>query len=180
MPNIRMRIVDDNDQDVALGETGEFLLSGLTVTKGYVNNPEATREAFLGGWYRTGDVGLCKDGRVSIVDWKKELVKYKGMQVAPAELGGFLISHPKILDAAVIGIHSEVWETEVPRAYVVAKPDDAPSASEIAEFMKMNLAIHKQLRGGVELVDVIPKSPSGKILRKDLRSRSPAGRKYKL
>jgi len=102
-----------------------------------------------------------------IVDRKKELIKYKGMQVAPAELEAHLLSHPDIQDAAVIGVD---WGgTEAPRAYVVA---DRTTISEegIKGFVKEHMAPYKQLRGGVVFIDVIPKSPSGKILRKDLRA----------
>lgn len=98
----------------------------------------------------------------------KELIKYKGLQVAPAELEALLLSHPKILDAAVIGVDSPSEHTEVPRAYVVADKSQI-SEAEIKEFVKGNVAPYKQLRGGVVFMEAIPKSPSGKILRKDLR-----------
>jgi 4-coumarate--CoA ligase len=101
------------------------------------------------------------------VDRKKELIKYKGLQVAPAELEALLLSHPDILDAAVIGVE---WQgTEAPRAYVVADHKKI-SAENIVDFVKKNVTSHKQLRGGVIFLDAIPKSPSGKILRKDLRA----------
>lgn len=101
-------------------------------------------------------------------DRKKELIKYKGLQVAPAELEAVLISHPRIQDAGVIGVYDEELATEVPRAYVVADKD-VVSAEDIKEFVKSRLASHKQLRGGVVFMTAIPKSPSGKILRKELR-----------
>ena len=170
--NMRARIVDDDDKDVKVGEPGEMILQGPAVTKGYQNNIEATKAAFLDGWYRTGDVGFWKDGKIYIVDRKKELIKYKGLQVAPAELEALLISHPKILDAAVIGVQSKEHETEIPRAYVVPKQDDVPSEEELKNFVKENLALHKQLRGGVVFIGEIPKSVSGKILRKELRKRT--------
>jgi 4-coumarate--CoA ligase len=116
-----------------------------------------------------------------IVDRKKELIKYKGNQVAPAELEALLISHPNINDAAVIGIQDDSQATEVPRAYVVKKPDTEVTAKEVADFVKNNLASHKQLRGGVVFVDEIPKSPSGKILRREIReSAKKEGLKAKL
>ena len=96
----------------------------------------------------------------------QELIKYKGLQVAPAELEALLISHPQIQDAAVIGVEAE--GTEVPRAYVVADPKEI-SEQQIKNFVKENVAQYKQLRGGVVFMDAIPKSPAGKILRKDLR-----------
>ena len=164
------RLVDDEDGDVREGERGEVVLRGKSVMMGYFENERATREAFLDGmWYRTGDVGVWRDGKLWVVDRKKELIKYKAMQVAPAELEAMLISHDGIVDAAVIGVWDERLQTEVPRAYVVAKRGDAPSAGEIMAFIKDNMATHKQLRGGVIFLDEIPKSASGKILRKTLR-----------
>jgi 4-coumarate--CoA ligase len=109
-----------------------------------------------------------RDGLFYIVDRKKELIKYKGLQVAPAELEALLLNHADILDAAVIGIDTEDGTNEVPRAYVVADAKKI-SGQQIAEYVKRNVASHKQLRGGVVFLDAIPKSPSGKILRKDLR-----------
>jgi acyl-CoA synthetase (AMP-forming)/AMP-acid ligase II len=116
---------------------------------------------------------MWKNGLVYIVDRKKELIKYKGTGVAPAELEALLISHPKVNDAAVIGVPDPTESSnEVPRAYIVAKPGTKVSADEVKAFVKENLASYKQLRGGVLFVDEIPKSPSGKILRKDLRERA--------
>lgn len=112
-------------------------------------------------------------------DRKKELIKYKGLQVAPAELEAVLISHPQILDAGVIGVYDEQECTEVPRAYVVADKT-VVSARDIQDFVKSRLASHKQVRGGVEFVAAIPKSPSGKILRKDLRAMANSTPKAKL
>ena len=170
--NMRARIMDDDDQDVKVEDPGEVVLKGPTVTKGYHDNPEATRGAFLDGWYRTGDVGLWRDGKIYIVDRKKELIKYKGMQVAPAELEALLISHPKVHDVGVIGVYTKELETELPRAYIVPKAGDVPSEEELKKFVKNNLASHKQLRGGVVFVSEIPKTASGKILRKELRRRA--------
>lgn len=116
---------------------------------------------------------------MSITNVRQELIKYKGLQVAPAELEALLLSHDLILDAAVIGIPDPDGSgNELPRAYVVVASDQVQtkaksipkiSAAEIAAFVKKNLAQHKQLRGGVVFLDVIPKSPSGKILRRELR-----------
>jgi 4-coumarate--CoA ligase len=99
----------------------------------------------------------------------QELIKYKGLQVAPAELEALLLSHELILDAAVIGVEHN--DTEVPRAFVVADPKKISERS-IQEFVKKNAASHKQLRGGVTFVEAVPKSPSGKILRRELRERA--------
>ncbi|KAK4502782.1 hypothetical protein PRZ48_006208 [Zasmidium cellare] len=168
LPNVKLRIIDDDDKDVQPGEIGEMLVSGPGVCQGYHNNPSATSAAFLDGFYRTGDVGYFKNDLIYLVDRKKELIKYKGLQVAPAELEDLLMSHPKIADAAVIGVQSKKYGSEVPKAFVVAS---AVSGKEVMDFVKANLSGHKQLRGGVEFVDEIPKSASGKILRKELRLR---------
>ncbi|KAL9115668.1 MAG: hypothetical protein Q9227_000036 [Pyrenula ochraceoflavens] len=167
MPNISIRVIDDEGVDVKPGEAGELCCKGPIITKGYYKRPDATAAAFFeDGWFRTGDIGLVKDSLVYIVDRKKELIKYKGLQVAPAELEGLLLSHPLIADAAVIGVPGE--GTELPRAYIVA--DQAKiSGAEVVAYVKANVASHKQLRGGVVFIDSIPKSASGKILRKDLR-----------
>jgi 4-coumarate--CoA ligase len=168
MPNMLARIVDDDGKDVEVGKPGEVLVKGPVVCKGYHKNAEADAESFTGNWFHTGDIAEFRNGLFYIVDRKKELIKYKGIQVAPAELEALLLSHPDILDAAVIGVETEDGYDEVPRAYVVADQKKI-SGQQIAEFVKGNVASHKQLRGGVVFLDAIPKSPSGKILRKDLR-----------
>ncbi|KAJ4390376.1 hypothetical protein N0V85_007282 [Neurospora sp. IMI 360204] len=164
--NCQARIVDDDGKDVEPGQAGELWVKGPIVTKGYHKNDAANKEAFVDGWFCSGDIGLFKDGMFYIVDRKKELIKYKAMQVAPAELEALLVSHPKIADAAVIGVERE--DTEVPRAYVVAGEANL-KAEEIMDWVASKVANHKKLRGGVVFIDAIPKSPSGKILRKELR-----------
>jgi 4-coumarate--CoA ligase len=172
-PNVTLRILDEHDQDVESGQPGELIVGGSILAQGYHNNPKITEEAFIDGFYRTGDIGVCKNGLVHIVDRKKELIKYKGNQVAPAELEALLTSHPGIADAAVIGIWNAAQQTELPRAYVVQRMVHGQSPlteAGVANFVKESLADHKRLRGGVIFVDEIPKSASGKILRKDLRA----------
>ncbi|KAF2749208.1 4-coumarate-CoA ligase-like protein [Sporormia fimetaria CBS 119925] len=168
IPNMLARIIDDDSKDVEPGKPGEVLVKGPVVCKGYYNNDAANREAFTGDWFHTGDIAEFRNGLFYIVDRKKELIKYKGLQVAPAELEALLLTHDKVLDAAVIGVDTEDGTNEVPRAYVVADKTKI-SEAEIKDFVKKNVASHKQLRGGVVFLDAIPKSPSGKILRKDLR-----------
>ncbi|KAK3081614.1 hypothetical protein LTS18_004795 [Coniosporium uncinatum] len=176
------RIVDDEGRDVEVGKAGEIWVKGPIVFKGYYENDAANKEAFSeDGWFCTGDIGLFDEstGLFYIVDRKKELIKYKGLQVAPAELEALLISHPKILDAAVIGV--DIAEgTEAPRAYVVVDPKSGMDEANIKQFVKENVAGHKQLRGGVVFVEAVPKSPSGKILRKDLREAARREGKAKL
>lgn len=168
IPNMLARIVDDNGADVAPGQPGEVLVKGPVVCKGYYQNEAANKEAFTNDWFHTGDIAEFRNGLFYIVDRKKELIKYKGLQVAPAELEALLLNHPDILDAAVIGVDVDDGTNEVPRAYVVADQGKI-SAEGIREYVKRNVAGHKRLRGGVVFLDEIPKSPSGKILRKDLR-----------
>ncbi|RSL86516.1 hypothetical protein CEP51_002752 [Fusarium floridanum] len=170
-PNTKLRILDDDERDVEDGKPGEFVVQGQTVTPGYWENPTATAESFTkcGDWFKTGDVGLRRDGKLYLVDRKKELIKYKGLQVAPAELEALLLTHPLITDVAVIGVPVPGEEgNEVPRAYIVADKAQLPEA-EVKAFVKGELASYKQLRGGVVYVKAIPKSPTGKILRRELR-----------
>ncbi|TFY82241.1 hypothetical protein EWM64_g1771, partial [Hericium alpestre] len=146
---------------------------------GYIGNEAATRNSITpDGWFKTGDIAVRdEEGFWYIVDRKKELIKYKGFQVPPAELEALLITHPKIVDVAVIGVEDPLQATELPRAYVVpASPQASPGAfeKEVQEWLKTRVAYHKQLRGGVIIVDSIPKSPSGKILRRQLRDRANA------
>ncbi|OLN88136.1 putative acyl-coenzyme A synthetase [Colletotrichum chlorophyti] len=165
--NCEARLVDEDGKDVEVGQPGEMWCRGPIVTKGYFKNDKANKEAFVDGWFCTGDRLSFKDGKFYFVDRKKELIKYKGFQVAPAELEALLVTHPKIQDGAVIGIDGE--GTELPRAYVVADKSQI-SAKEIQEWVASQVASYKKLRGGVVFIDAIPKSPSGKLLRKDLRA----------
>jgi acyl-CoA synthetase (AMP-forming)/AMP-acid ligase II len=181
LANMRLRIVDDDEHDVPEGNEGEFLVKGPVITTGYWDNPAATRDSFTpDGWFKTGDIGVYRDGKLYIVDRKKELIKYKGLQVAPAELEALLLAHNSITDAAVIGVPDPSGSgNELPRAYVVADKNKI-SEEEIKEYVKKNCAAHKQLRGGVVWLDAIPKSPSGKILRRELREMAKREGKAKL
>ena len=161
-------------QELPVGETGELWIKGPNVFKGYHNNPEGTKNALTeDGYFKTGDVGhQDKDGNFYITDRVKELIKYKGFQVPPAELEGLLISHPKVNDVAVIGIYNKDQATEIPRAYIVPKPgvEDTPqTADEITQWLHARVAKHKRLRGGIRFIDEVPKSASGKILRRLLK-----------
>jgi acyl-CoA synthetase (AMP-forming)/AMP-acid ligase II len=132
--------------------------------KGYLNRPAATRATITpDGWLRTGDIGYAdQDGYLFVVDRLKELIKYKGMQVAPAELEALLLTHPAVADAAVIGSPDED-AGEVPKAFVVKKGE--ATAEALMGFVAERVAPHKKVRK-LEFVDQIPKSPSGKILRR--------------
>jgi acyl-CoA synthetase (AMP-forming)/AMP-acid ligase II len=176
LPNTEMRVVDPaTGADVSRGETGELLVRGPQVMKGYLNAPEATA-AMLDpdGWLHTGDLGLIdEDGYVFIVDRVKELIKYKGLQVAPAELEAVLLTHPAVSDAAVVRFPDEE-AGEVPKAFVVASTPVDPE--ELMAFVAERVAPYKKVRR-VEFVDEIPKAASGKILRRVLmeRDRQAAG-----
>ena len=141
---------------------------------GYLNRPDATAETIdADGFLHTGDVAVYHEGDYfSIVDRAKELIKYHGYQIAPAELEALLLGHPRIMDAAVIGVLDEDKQ-EIPKAFIVAAPDTGLTAEEVMGFVADNVAPHKKIRR-VEFIDAIPKSTSGKILRKDLRARENA------
>lgn len=171
VPNTLTRIVDPATlQDVAVGEDGELWVQGPQVMLGYLNNPLATEEILTAdGWLRTGDLArVDADGYIMIVDRLKELIKYKGFQVAPAELEALLLTNPKIADAAVTGLPDDE-AGEIPVAHVVLKPGADASAEEIQAWVAEQVATYKQLRQ-VTIVDAIPKSASGKILRRLLRN----------
>lgn len=177
LPNQTAKYMSPEKKEVPAGETGELWIKGPNVFKGYLNNPEGSAASLTpDGYFKTGDVGhQDKDGNFYITDRVKELIKYKGFQVPPAELEGILTSHPMIDDVAVIGINDEAQATEVPRAYVVpAKGVEAGKKTEddIVQWMAARVASHKRLRGGVRFVDEIPKSASGKILRRVLKVRA--------
>ncbi len=178
VPNTECRIVDVlTGEDAQAGEPGELCIRGPQVMKGYLNNPEATaRTIDPDGWLHTGDVARLDDqGSVRIVDRVKELIKYKGYQVAPAELEGLLLTHPAIADAAVIGLPDEE-AGEVPKAFVV--PSGPLTPQEVSAFVAEHVAPYKKVRA-VELIDEIPKTPSGKVLRRVLiereRTAAPSG-----
>ncbi len=172
VPGAQCRIVDpETEEDVADGEPGEIWIRGDLVMLGYFNRPDATAETIdSDGWLHTGDIGYVdSDGDYFITDRLKELIKYKGFQVAPAELEALLLTHPKIADAGVIGVADEE-AGEVPKAFVALKPEMELSADEVKQFVSDNAANYKQVRE-VEFLDEIPKSASGKILRRVLRDR---------
>lgn len=173
LPNTECQIVDPaGGAPVAPGENGELWIRGPQVMRGYLNNPDATA-AMLDpdGWLHTGDIGHADpDGYFTIVDRLKELIKYKGFQVAPAELEAVLRSHPAVADAAVIPLADDECG-EVPKAFVVLRADAAPA--DLMAYVAERVAPYKKIRA-LELIDAIPKSPSGKILRRVLREREHA------
>ncbi|KAJ8124968.1 hypothetical protein O1611_g8671 [Lasiodiplodia mahajangana] len=179
LPNIEAMIVDVEGKEQPIGKEGELWVRGPNVFPGYLNRPELQNETFSAdGYFKTGDIGYFDDrGNLYITDRLKELIKYKGFQVAPAELEGILQGHSDITDACVIPAHDRQRETEVPRAYLVLKPgvarDDA-KAQEIVSWLDSRVAEHKKLRGGVRFIDEIPKNASGKLLRRVLKEQAKA------
>jgi acyl-CoA synthetase (AMP-forming)/AMP-acid ligase II len=167
-----MRIVslDDPGKDLPAGESGEILIRGPQVMKGYLGRPDATAAMIdPDGWLHTGDVGHVDDaGWLFVVDRVKELIKYKGFQVAPAELEALLLTHPGVADAAVIGTYNDDGN-EVPHAYVVRQPAATGlSEGEIMMFVAERVAPYKRIRH-VTFIDGVPRAASGKILRRQLR-----------
>ncbi|KAJ5497496.1 AMP-dependent synthetase/ligase [Penicillium fimorum] len=185
-PNMELRFVDPEFmKDAAVKadgstEAAEIWCRGPNVVSGYYNNDKATKESYHVDedgtrWFRTGDIGtIDRDGYVAILDRIKEMIKYKGLQVIPSELEGKLLEHPDVEDAAVTGIWVEDKATELPVGFVVlsrqAKDKDQKVALDgIHAWLNERVSNHKRLRGGIQVLSQIPKSPSGKILRRELR-----------
>ncbi len=169
-PNTEMRIVDPlTGDDLDVGADGEIWVRGPQVMKGYLNNDQATAATITDdGWLRTGDIGhVDEEGHVFVVDRLKELIKYKGFQVPPAELEALLLTHPAVADAAVVGMPDEE-AGEIPAAYVVLQQGSEATAEELMDFVAGQVAHYKQVRH-LEFIDAVPKSASGKILRRELK-----------
>lgn len=171
LPNMSAKYVGENDEELAVGQTGELWMKGPNVMMGYLNNPAATANAITpDGYFKTGDVGhQDAAGNFWITDRVKELIKYKGFQVPPAELEGLLVVHEQVEDCAVVGVFLEHLATEVPRAFVVAAESGSVTEEDLVKWVEERVAHHKRLRGGVRFIKEIPKSVSGKILRRVLR-----------
>jgi acyl-CoA synthetase (AMP-forming)/AMP-acid ligase II len=173
MPNMECKVIDlGGGAELPAGEQGEIQVRGPIVMKGYLNRPDATADTIdSAGWLRTGDVGYVDaDGDFFIVDRTKELIKFKGLQVAPAELEAVILGHPQIADAAVIGIADEE-AGEIPKAFVVRKGE--VTGEEVMAFVAARVAPHKKIRA-IEFVDQLPKSATGKLLRRVLIERERA------
>lgn len=176
IPTYQARLVLEDGSDAPRGQPGEMWVRSPSVMKGYHNNVAATTGTMaLGGWFKTGDV-LVRDeaGWFKVVDRVKELIKFKGFQIAPAELEALLLTHPRIVDCGVVGVDSKADATELVRAYIVAAEDVRQEeldkfSEEVKAWVAARVAKHKRLSGGCFIVESVPKSPSGKILRKDLR-----------
>ncbi|OQE25706.1 hypothetical protein PENFLA_c008G10282 [Penicillium flavigenum] len=177
LANMKVRFIDEKGEDVAPSNAGEICVSSPTIMMGYKDDPKATEEAMLKpGWYRTGDIGyLNSDGFLIIVDRIKDVIKYKGFQVSPTELEEIIVQHPIVADAAVTSVWDDTEATEIPQAFVVPKvkvfsTDREGLSQEIQKLVASKVSGYKRLRGGVLFVDQLPRNPTGKLLRRELRS----------
>ncbi|KAI9771790.1 MAG: hypothetical protein M1840_001560 [Geoglossum simile] len=187
LPSVECRLISPEGAEIeGYDQPGELLVRSPSVVLGYMDNDVANEETFQDGWLRTGDEAVIRKSprgyeHVFIVDRIKELIKVKGMQVAPAEIEAHLLTHPSVADCAVIPIPDDS-AGEVPKAFVVApagvrlETNEASLKRDIQKHVEDHKSRHKWLKGGVEFIDIIPKSPSGKILRRLLRDRERMGR----
>lgn len=169
-PGQEMKVLDENDNELRPGEVGELCVRGGNVMKGYLRKPEANAETLRGGWLHTGDMAYVDDeGYFFIVDRKKEMIIRGGENIYPKEIDNLLYSHPKILEAAVVGVPDAIMGEEV-KAYIVLKPQEQMTIDEVRDFCRQNLASFKVPRY-VEFIDELPKNIIGKTLKKHLKKR---------
>ena len=169
VPTVTARVVDENMNDVPVGEVGEIVYRATTLMAGYWNNPQATAEAFAGGWFHSGDlVRMDEEGYVWVVDRKKDMIISGGENIYCAEVENVLASHPSIIEVAVIGRSHEKWG-EVPVA-VVAVSQQEIRLEDLEEFLNGRLARYKHPKS-LEIVDALPRNPAGKVLKTELRIR---------
>ncbi|MDQ3777520.1 MAG: AMP-binding protein, partial [Actinomycetota bacterium] len=173
---VEMKVVDDDGNEVPRGEVGEIVIRGHNVMKGYWNRPDATQEAIdADGWFRTGDMAkVDEEGYFFIVDRKKELIIRGGYNVYPREIEEVIYEHPAVREAAVIGIPHEELGEEVGAA-IALKPDAQAGEAELRDFVKGRVAAYKYPRQ-VWLVDELPKGPTGKILKREIKAPVEASR----
>jgi long-chain acyl-CoA synthetase len=173
LADTELRIVDleTGEIDLPQGETGEIVVRGPQVMKGYWNAPEETARALRNGWLYTGDIGWVDDeGYIYIVDRKKEMIKYKSFSIAPAELEAVLLEHPDVEDCAVTGV-PDADAGEIPKAFIVPRAGQTIDLDALTRFVSERVAGYKKIRH-FEVIDKIPKSPSGKILRRALKQQT--------
>ncbi len=168
--NSEVRIFDDRDKELPAGEIGEIVVRGPAVMKGYWQKPKETAEVLRKGWYHTGDLGyIDEDNYIYIVDRKKDLIISGGFNVYPKEIENLLEKHPAVLEIAVIGVPHELWG-ETPLALIVLKPGVAdPGAEEFMAFLKSKIAGYKMPKGGIKIIDALPRNASGKVNKIALR-----------
>jgi len=167
---VRVRVVDDDDHELAAGEHGEIVIRSDLVMQGYWNNPEATAETLRNGWHHTGDIGfLDEDGYLYITDRKKDMIISGGANIYPREIEEVLCTHPAVLEVSVVGVPDEKWGESV-KALVVARPGMTVSEAELVEHCRGGLASYKK-PSSVEFLNELPKNAYGKILKRELRER---------
>lgn len=168
VPFVELRVADESDRDVPPGIPGQILLRGPKVSPGYWADPELTEQAWEGGWFHTGDVGvLDEDGFLSITDRLKDMIRSGGENVASQEIERVIYSHPGVLETTVIGVPDPRWQ-EVPKAFVVCKAGVTMTAEDVIAHCRANLASFKTPKH-VEFVEALPRNPSGKVLKRVLR-----------
>ncbi len=168
---VEVKIFDDQDRELKPGEVGEVVIRGPNIMKGYYRRPEATAQAMRSGWFHSGDMGRGdEEGYFYIVDRKKDMIIRGGFNVYPREVEEVLYIHPAVREAAVVGVPNQEYGEEV-KAYISLKPGARAEPQEIVAFCRKNLAASKYPRL-VEILESLPKGPTGKILRKELRSRA--------
>ena len=169
---VEMRVVDENDEPVAQGEVGEIVIRGHNIMKGYWQRPDATEEAMRGGWFHSGDMArVDEDGYFYIVDRKKDLIIRGGYNVYPREVEEVLYEHPKIREAAVVGVPHDEWGEEIGAAVVLHEGEEL-RPEEVSAYVKDRIAAYKYPRV-VWFIDELPKGPTGKILKREIE---PPGR----
>ncbi|GHF69945.1 acyl-CoA synthetase (AMP-forming)/AMP-acid ligase II [Amycolatopsis bartoniae] len=167
--HLRVRVVDETGREVPRGELGEITLSGPKVFAGYWRDPEATAKALRDGWFHTGDIGrVDQDGYLYVEDRKKDMIVSGGENIATPEVERVLYEHPEVVEAAVVGMSHERWG-EVPKAFVVLRPGAAVDAAGLVAFCRERLAKFK-VPAEIQFLDELPRTPSGKVLKRDLRS----------
>lgn len=171
LPGMYGKIIDPETGDtLGPNQPGEVCFKGSQIMKGYINNEQATKETIDSkGWLHTGDIGYYDEDReFFIVDRLKELIKYKGFQVPPAELEALIMALPEVADVAVVGVPDES-SGELPLAFIVLQPNSTITEKEIVDYVAKMVSPAKRLHGGVRFIPQIPKTPSGKILRRHLK-----------
>jgi len=169
LPEVEFRLIDEDDNDVELGDPGEIVVKGPNVFKGYWNRPDETERAFVDGWFRTGDIGvLDEEGYLYLVDRKRDLIIVSGFNVFPSEVEKALLENPSVVEAAVVGV-PHAYTGESVKAYVVLDAADRPTESELIADVQARLARFK-CPGSIEIVDELPHLLTGKVLRRALRT----------